>query len=132
MRSSTYQPAGSVLICVLACLLIVSGLAVAMVRSALAARKAVRLERQQAQVQFLLEAGIQRAVASLARDAAYSGQNWELPAGTLPGLDPARVDIAVTTIGAERSPTVSIVAQLPADSPLSVRRSYTFTVSNEE
>jgi len=121
---------GTILICVLTCLLIVTGLAVAMVKSALDARRAVRRELQQAQVQFLLEAGIQRAVVKLSRDAEYRGEIWKLPAESLNDAHPARVEISVT---ADDSPsTVSVVAQLPADSPLSVRCSHTFTFSSEE
>jgi type II secretory pathway component PulK len=122
---------GTILICVLTCLLIVSGLAVAMVKSALNARKAVRSELQQAQVQFLLEAGIQRAVDKLGSGSAYDGEIWEFPAAALKNSAPARVEIAVMTSD-DSSPTVSVIAQLPADSPLSIRRSYTFTFSNEE
>jgi type II secretory pathway pseudopilin PulG len=146
------QQRGTILIGVLTCLLIVSGLAVAMVKSALTARKAVRSELQQAQTQFLLEAGIQRAVDKLSRDTDYQGEIWELPAEALesvrnPPPQPltqnhsgegdsnrsilASIEIQVTT--SDEGPfQVTVVAQLPADSPLSIRRSHTFTFSNEE
>jgi type II secretory pathway component PulK len=123
---------GTILICVLTCLLIVSGLAVAMVKSALTARKAVRTELKQAQTQFVLEAGIQRAVDKLSRDPDYQGETWDLPAEALNDVAPASVEITVKTPADDPSPTVSVVAQYPADSPLSIRRSHTFTFSNEE
>ena len=132
MKRQKSSRAGSILICVLTCLLIVSALAVAMVKSALTARKAVRLERQQAQVEFLIEAGIQRAVSGLARDAEYSGETWDLPAAALSDSDSALVEIAVTAADDDSPRRISVIAQFPADSPLSVRRSHTFTVSNEE
>lgn len=121
---------GAVLICVLTCLLVVSGLAVAMLKSALQARKAVRLERHRAQAELLLEAGILRAVDKLSHDAEYRGEVWELPAATLSDTEPARVEIDIATSSDNVSQAVSIVAQFPADTALSVRRSYTFTVSN--
>jgi type II secretory pathway component PulK len=132
MRRQERECAGTVLICVLACLLVVTGLAVAMVKSALIARKAVRTERQHAQVQFLLEAGAQRAADQLTRDDSYRGETWELPAGALSDSSPARVDIEISTADDDSSLRVSVMAQLPADSPWSVRRSHTFTISNEE
>jgi Tfp pilus assembly protein PilX len=122
---------GSILICVLTCLVIVSGLAVAMVKSAITARKAVRSELQQAQVQFLLEAGIQRAVVELGSGSDYDGETWDLPATVFNDSAPGRIEIRVTTSD-DSPPTVSVIAQLPADSPLCIRRSYTFTFSNEE
>jgi hypothetical protein len=151
MNREHRQRGGTILICVLTCLLIVSALAVAMVKSALTARKAVRSELQHAQAQFLLEAGIQRAVDKLSLDSEYQGETWDLPAEVLnpppqsagEGLGErdsatpsnrsilARIEIQITTPD-ERSPRVTIVAQLPADSPLSIRRSHTFTFSNEE
>ena len=132
MKRQKSSRAGSILICVLTCLLIVGALAVAMVKSALTARKAVRLERQQAQVEFFIEAGIQRAVSGLARDADYSGETWNLPAAALSDSDSARVEIAVTAAEEDASRTISVIAQFPAASSLIVRRSHTFTVSNEE
>lgn len=156
MKAQPCQRRGAILICVLTCLLIVSGLAVAMVKSALTARKAVRTELQRAQVQFLLEAGIQRAIDKLSRDADYQGEIWELPAEAFesvrnPPPQPltqnhsgkgdsrarsnrsirASIEIQVTPSDAGLS-QVSVIAQLPADSPLCIRRSHTFTFSNEE
>lgn len=121
----------TVLICVLACLVVVTGISAAMIKSALTARKAVRQERARAQAMFLLEAGIQRAVARLTRDADYQGESWRLPAEVLGGMDTALVEIAVSE-ASDASSTVAVTAQYPADSPLGVRRSYTFTISNEE
>ena len=131
MNRQQHRHHGTILICVLTCLLIVTGLAVAMVKSALNARKAVRAELQQAQVQFLLEAGIQRAVNKLSNDAEYLGETWELPADVFTSDAPGRVEIAVKRSG-DSPPAVSVIAQLPADSLLRIRRSHTFTFSNEE
>src|SRR5690606_28004225 len=119
MRSK--RRSATVLVCVLACLVVVTGITAAMIKSALTARKTVRQERARAQVTFLLEAGIGRAVAQLARDADYQGESWQLPADVLDGSDAARVDITVSETNESRS--VAVIAQYPADSPLGVRRS---------
>jgi type II secretory pathway component PulK len=131
MKRLVPRRSGIVLICVLACLVVVTGIAVAMVKSALMARKAVRQERQKAQVELLLEAGIQRAVARFASDTDYAGESWDLPAEIFSNADAARIDIEVLKTE-QQSPTITVVAQFPAGTPLSVRRSHTFTVSNEE
>lgn len=127
MNTQRDKNCGSVLICVLVCLLIVTGLAASMVKSALQARRFVRQQRQQVQAQFLLEAGIRRAVQKLNADAVFSGETWELDEEIIPGS--AVVEIKVSPDDVK---TVEVIAQLPANSPLSVRRSYTFAVSNEE
>ena len=120
----------TVLVCVLACLLVVMGITAAMVKSALLARQFVRQERVRAQAAFLLEAGIERAVAQLGRNADYQGESWQLPAAVLGGSLAGRVDITVSETNESRS--VALTAQYPADTQLGVRRSYTFTISNEE
>ncbi len=130
MIRSHRDRSGAVLICVLTCLLVVSGLAVAMLKSALQARQAVRLERHRAQAELLLEAGILRAVDKLSHDAEYRGEVWELPAATLSTAEPVRVEIDLATTSDEASAAVSIVVQYPAATALSIRRSYNFPVSN--
>ena len=128
---------GSSLICVLVALLIVMGLTGSMLKTALRARHAVRQERQFSQTQFLLEAGIQRAVSKLSGDGEYRGETWRLDSTAIPGHDSAVVEIAVTPGDNGEAMNVQIVAQLPADSPLSIQRTYNFPLpdpaaSNEE
>lgn len=131
----TYQQekrSGSVLICVLVCLAIVTALAASMLQTALQARKAVRQEIQLSQSEFLLAAGVQRAAEQLSDDPAYTGETWQLTSAAIPGQESALVEIKVTPVAADGSALVEVIAQLPADSPLSARRSYTFSLSNEE
>jgi hypothetical protein len=123
---------GSILIGVLAALLVVTGIVASMVKSALQARQAVQQQRLVVQTEFLLEAGIQRAVAKLAANPEYAGETWRLDAEILSGFDAAIVKINVSPPDGETASSVETIAQFPADSPRSVRRSFTFTVSNEE
>ena len=131
MIRKTHRRTASVLICVLACLVVVTGLTMASVKSALVARRQVRQERNIAQTELLLQAGIQRAVTGATGDAAYEGEVWNIPAESLGVESPARVTITLNR-DQDQSTTVTVVAQLPADSPTSVQRSHTFTLQNEE
>ena len=123
---------GSVLICVLVCLAIVTALAASMLQTALQARKAVRQELQLSQTEFLLAAGVQRAAEQLSDDPAYTGETWQLTSAAIPGQESALVEIHVVPTTEDQPTRVTVVAQLPANSPLSARRSYTFSLSNEE
>ena len=67
----------AVLICALACLLIVSALMMALVKSSLTARRETRLRLQMRQTEFLLDAGVMRAAEKLASSADYSGETWQ-------------------------------------------------------
>jgi len=136
-RSVQGRRHGSSLICVLVALLIVMGLTASMLNTALRARHAVRQERQKSQTQFLLEAGIQRAVGKLSADGEYWGETWRLDSSAIPGHDSAVVEITVTPGDNEETANVQVVAKLPAESPLSIQRTYHFpfpdpATSNEE
>jgi hypothetical protein len=94
---------GMVLVCMLVCVAIATSLVTATLQSALRARHELRLQRQLRQTELLLTAGLERAVARLRSDAAYSGEMWELDPATLPGNPPGRVRIEVTSVRAEES-----------------------------
>src|SRR5690606_608554 len=115
----------TVLVCVLACLVVVTGITAAMIKSALSARKAVRQGRACALATVLLESCMGRGGAQLAGYADYQGERCQLRDDVLRGSDAARVDITVSETSEPRS--VEVIAQYPADSPLGVRRTYTFT-----
>jgi hypothetical protein len=108
------------------------GLAASMLKSSLRTRLAVRRERQLSQTEFLLEAGIQRAVSKLRADPDYSEETWRLDEATIPGYSSALVEISVTAGNEGGDKDVQIVVQLPADSPLSIQRTYKFTISETD
>ncbi len=103
-----------------------------MLKTALAARQAARQELQLSQTEFLLAAGVQRAARQLTEDGAYTGETWELTGDALPGHESAVVEIEVQAAANDRPAQVHVSARLPADSPQSIRRSYTFSLPGEE
>ncbi len=122
-RSAPRSRQASILVCVLVCMAVATALVVATTRSALRARREVRTQRQLRQVEFVLEAGIQRAARQLATDAQYSGETWTLSEATVHSLGSAQVEIEV-------SPReVRVVARMPATGPTVVQRSYTFPIN---
>ena len=132
MITTRRRNTGSILICVLACLAIVTALAGSMLKTALQARKAMRQELQLRQAEFLLEAGVQRAVKQLNDDSTYTGESWKLPRDILPSQTPAVVEIKVIPPTDDAATRVAVVAQLATDNHRAVRRSYTFSLSHEE
>lgn len=132
MTQRRHRQSGLILICVLACLAIVMGITASMLKTALAARHAARQELKLSQSEFLLAAGVQRAVRQLAEDEAYTGETWELNGDAIPGYKSAVVEIEVEAPDDDQPAQVRVTAQLPADSPQSIRRSYTFSLVREE
>lgn len=132
MIAAQRKRAGSILICVLVCLAIVTALAGSMLKTALQARKAIRQELQLSQAEFLLEAGVQRAIEQINDDSTYTGERWELSKDAIPGQESALVEIKVTPATDDDATRIEVVTQLSANSPQTVRRSYTFSLSNEE
>ena len=80
------------IIAVLAILMMLAG-----VWTRTAARQARQMRRQEerAQAQWLAEAGVRRAAARLARDAAYTGEDWLIDAEELGRQHDAEVAIEV-------------------------------------
>jgi hypothetical protein len=124
-QSTLHHRRASVLICVLVCMAVATALVLATTRSALRARREIQSHRQLRQVEFVLEAGIQRAARRLAADAKYSGETWILSNTAVPDLESAQIVIGV-------SPReVQVVARLPAEGPTVVQRSYRFSINRD-
>ena len=137
---------GAILVGVLACLLVGTVLTALTVQSALRGRREARLERQLLQTQLLCEAGVVRAVKSIAANPGYQGETWQPP---IDGgqLNSAKVVIEVTSASPPADQTadqptdqvdkketqlkVSIVALLDSttDSDGPMQRSHSFAVS---
>ncbi len=67
---------GTVLICTLVCLLVASSLVLVNVATAVRAQREIRQRHQVLQTDWLLEAGIRRAVKSIEASAGYAGETW--------------------------------------------------------
>ena len=128
-RTLPHNRRASVLVCVLACMVVAIALVVSTTRSALRARREVRTQRQLRQVEFVLEAGIQRAARQLSNHAEYRGETWTLSPTATAGLDSTQVEIEISSINGARPRQVKVVARLPAKSPALIQRSYTFPIN---
>ena len=98
---------GTLVVCVLVCLLVASSMVVATTQSALRTRRECRTQQQLRQTELLLDAGIRRAIAQLNANEDYEDEEWTPP--SISGLTP------LVRIQVEREsdrPTVQVVASL--------------------
>ena len=103
---------GTLVICVLVCLLVASTMVTATTHSALRSRRSVRLEHQMRQTELLLDAGVLRAARQLHASDDYRGETWR-PANAITRFDNALVDIRVTKSDDDPSiRSVEVVASL--------------------
>ena len=123
---TTRRRPATVLLCVLACLAIVTALVTSTTQMALQVRRSMRSQHQLRQVELLLEAGVDRAAQRLAIDPEYTGETWNLLPKTIPGVDEARVSINVSSDDVTWPPEVTIVATLGSEDSIRVKRSHTF------
>lgn len=122
---------GVVLICALVCLAVATAIVLTTIRQALDARRHGRMERQLRQTEYLLDAGIRRAVAGLRGSDDYSGETWR-PVGALPRMESVLVEIHIfRPIDNPSSHQVTILAKLGHSAALAsqTQRSHTFTFS---
>lgn len=126
------QRRGTVLIVALVCLLIVMALVGSLLQGTLRARRQLHAERDRRQTELLLQAGIERAAFRLAKEADYRGETWALPAESLLGTGEGQVTIKAARDAEDDPFEVNVVAEYPVGSVLSIRRSRTVLVSNQE
>lgn len=89
------QRRGTVLVCTLACAVVVIGVGSASVRLALEHRQTARQRHQLQQTQWLLDAGIQRAQKKLGESGQdYQGETWSVPLPHMPGRS-AEIEITI-------------------------------------
>jgi hypothetical protein len=72
------RPRGAALIAALVALTIVASLATMMTQSFVALERENRAAMRSMQAGFLVESGLERGAASLARNPEYTGETWEL------------------------------------------------------
>lgn len=118
---------GTVIVCVLACLVIGSMLAATTMQAALQGRREVRLQRQLRQTELLCEAGVIRAAQQLTQSADYTGEEWR-PALDIPAFFDAQVVITVDNIQDSPVLQITVVARLDSssDNDGPMQRSHTF------
>ena len=118
---------GAALIMAIVCLVIVTSLAVEIMRSMVAARQQSRFQRNELQATWLAEAGVSRAEARLNQAPTYHGETWT-PELDLSDLSPHRVapngsvEIKIEPVAeSETRRRVIVTATFPADSPATMR-----------
>jgi hypothetical protein len=93
---------GTVLLCVLAALSVVTALSAAAIGQTLRNRAERRSERDRVQLEFLCDAGWKRALREWNRDPEYAGEEWLAMPGTIDGTT-FRVSIGVESQPATNS-----------------------------
>nr|WP_143547674.1 hypothetical protein [Rhodopirellula sp. SM50] len=106
---------GALMICVLACLIVVGSLIGLIAQDALAARRETRIRLQMHQTQRLLDAGILRAAMQSKRNRDYGGETWQ-PRLSFAGRDAAAtvtisIDDDQTTVTAKLGTAPHITSQ---------------------
>ena len=89
---------GVVLLVGIVCLAIASVVFLSLLRLSIAERKGVDTEAWQLQAAWLVESGLERAVARLAADPGYQGETWSLSADALGTQHDAAVRIEVENV----------------------------------
>lgn len=118
---------GAALICVVACLAVATLLLGGMLKTALLTMRQVRTERHLRQTEWLVQAGAERAAFRLASDVGYTGEEWSLAADEIVGTEPGLVTISVSRDSTDRA-SVRVVAEFPAGSAASIRRTREFLI----
>jgi Tfp pilus assembly protein PilX len=131
-RANPSARRGTVLIVALVCLLIGMTLVCALLQGTLRARRQLRVERDRRQTELLLQAGLDRAALRLAKETDYRGESWDIPAASLSGNSAALVTIKVSREADDHPWQIHVVAEYPAGSELSIRRSRTVLLQNTE
>jgi Tfp pilus assembly protein PilX len=70
-------------VAVLVCLIVITLCTAALVKTGLTQRTQVRSQEHRLQAEWLAESGLDRALARLAADGNYSGENWSIGAQDL-------------------------------------------------
>lgn len=128
------QRCGVVLICALVCLSVATALVMSSVQQSLVARRQGRMQWQLRQTQYLLDAGIRRAVARLDSDSDYAGESWQ-PTAALAGFQSVAVEVTVSPSDNQPSEReVTVLAKLSQSESLAFRiqRSHRFLYSPPE
>ncbi|MGN6133939.1 MAG: hypothetical protein ACTHOU_05525 [Aureliella sp.] len=132
MKRTSTSRHGTIIVCVLACLVIVTGLIAATVRNVLHSRRQVRLEHQLMQTELLCEAGVRRAAAQLKTSSDYRGETWSPKLDSVPWNE-AAVEIRIERQADAAARRVEVVARVGSE-PLGIpqmQRSHTFTVNEK-
>jgi hypothetical protein len=102
---------GTLVVCVLVCLLVASSLAAASTHAALQWRRSMTMEQQLRQTELLLDAGILRAARQLQKSPGFRGEVWRPEPSSVRFESPV-VEIRITTADDPEVRLVDVIAQL--------------------
>ena len=123
-----HRRSGAVLVAALVSMLLVMAMLASMLQGTLRARRQLHVERDLRQTELLLRAGADRAALRLARDGAYRGDTWTVPATAFAGRGEAQVTTKVSRESDQAPWQVRVVAEFPLGSDASIRRSRAFLI----
>lgn len=123
MNPKKQKRSGVVLICVLACLAIVSAILTMTCKSAIAARRETKLRAQLQQTELLLDAGVLRAAEQLRKSKGYSGETWK-PTKAFKNDESPIVEITVEPTDGSVT-TITVMAKLKGEQ--TTQRSHQFS-----
>jgi Tfp pilus assembly protein PilX len=116
LRSKGRPRRGLTAITVLVCLIIITLISGAVLKVGQARRQELRSQEHQLQAEWLAEAGIQRGLARIDADPAYTGETWDIPARDLDSADAALVTITIDLVsGDARRRCIRAQADYPRD-----------------
>jgi len=122
---SPHRRTGAVLVAALVCLAIVITMLGAMLLAAVRMSRQAHTERDLRQCEWLLDAGLNRALFRFAKEPAYRGETWTLPAAAIIGSADGQVTIEVDAGEAAKPPELHVTAEYPLGGEGSIRRSHT-------
>jgi hypothetical protein len=103
-----------------------------MLVAALAASRQLHAERDLRQCELLLDAGLARAVYRLATERTYRGEAWNLSADKITGSGEGKVTIEISSGSDRNTQQIDVVAEYPAGSETSIRRSRTVSIPSKQ
>ncbi len=124
---------GAILVVVIVCLMVAAAILVCVVRQVGMSRQAQQRSHGSVQAGWLAEAGVERAAARLAANAAYAGETWRIPAAELGGNDDAEVRIKVERMaGRSGQWMIRVEADYPTAAEFRCRRGKEVLIDREK
>eukprot|EP00913_Durusdinium_trenchii_P008836 g8302.t1 len=100
---------GAIIIFAMIALLLASAISVAMLKTAFAERRLAMREQTRVQANWLMQSGLERAAARIAKNSDYKGETWKIPATELGGRHAGTVVITVAAVPSDSRQRQSIL-----------------------
>jgi len=107
-----------VLAAALVCLAVLMLVAAGLVQTTLLRHRQARVEQHRLQAMWLAESAVDRALARLDRDAAYTGETWQVSLDDARGPRPGVAQISIEPVDGDPERRIHVLARWPADKPV--------------